>query len=58
MAAALTLFDEDQLALLIGEANALLDAKDPHATRFLKAPLRLKQMEAALLAMQPRLASN
>ena len=58
VAAAVTLFDEDQLSLLIGEANALLDAKDPHATKYPKAPLRLKQLEAALLALQPKLAIN
>lgn len=58
VAAALNLFDEDQLALLVGEAHALLDAKDPHATRYPKAPLRLKQMEQALAAMQPERAIN
>ncbi len=58
VAAAVTLFDEDQLALLIGQAHALLDEKDPHATRYPKAPLRLKQMEAALAALQPAHAVN
>lgn len=58
VAAAVTLFDEDQLTLLIGEAHELLHSKDPHATKYPKAPLRLKQMEEALLALQPTHAAN
>lgn len=58
VAAAVTLFDDDQLTLLIGQAHALLDQKDPHATRYPKAPLRLKQMEAALAERQPQHAIN
>lgn len=58
VAAAVALFDEDQLTLLIGEAYTTLDKKDPHATRVPKAPLRLKQMEAALNALRPNQAIN
>ena len=58
VAAALQLFDEDQLALMIGQAHALLDAIDPHFTKKPAAQLRLKQMEAALLGLQGEMAIN
>jgi hypothetical protein len=58
VAAALQLFDPDQLALMVGEAHALLDAMDPHFTKVPTAQLRLKQMEEALAAMQGMQAIN
>lgn len=58
VAAALRLFDEDQLALMVGQAHALLDAADPHFTKKPAAQLRLKQIEAALAAMQAEAASS
>lgn len=58
VAAALQLFDEDQLALMVGQAHALLDQVDPHFTKRPTAQLRLKQMEAALAALQPERAVN
>jgi len=58
VAAALQLFDEDQLSLMVGEAYELLDRLDPHFTHRPAAQLRLKQMETALQALQTKLAVN
>jgi hypothetical protein len=58
LAAALQLFDTDQLTLMVGQAHDLLDAIDPHFTRKPAAQLRLQQMEAALQGRQGDVAVN
>lgn len=58
LAAALQLFDADQLALLVDEAHRLLQARDPVGDRHPAARQRLAQMERALAALQPARAVN
>lgn len=58
VAAALNLFDPDQLSLLIGQAHELMDALDPHFTKVPSAQLRLKQMEDRLAELQGEAALN
>ena len=58
VAAALELFDTDQLAELCRDGRRLLDEKDPTATGFPEAHQRLAQMEQRLAALQPTRALN
>jgi hypothetical protein len=58
VAAALQLFDAEQLLQMVAQAHTLVDSLDSHATCKPAAQLRLQQMQAALQALQGEVAVN